>query len=130
MKARAAWLAIPLLGALGCGQKGPLYLPDHTGAVVTRPAAGAQATGTPAQSPGAAQQPAATQQPGAAQQPGATQQPGAAQQPAATQQPPPPSATGTAPAAAPDSAAPASSPNAPGTGAHKGSGKDDDATQK
>lgn len=106
MKARAAWLAIPLLGALGCGQKGPLYLPDHTGAVVTRPAAGAQATGTPAQSPGAAQQPAATQQP------------------------PPPSATGTAPAAAPDSAAPASSPNAPGTGAHKGSGKDDDATQK
>lgn len=24
--------------AAGCGQKGPLYLPEHTGTVVTRPA--------------------------------------------------------------------------------------------
>lgn len=45
MKTRAAWVAILLVGALGCGQKGPLYLPDHAGAVVTRPAAGAQNTG-------------------------------------------------------------------------------------
>jgi len=25
------------LGAVACGQKGPLYLPDHDGSVVTRP---------------------------------------------------------------------------------------------
>lgn len=35
----AAVLAVGLLGAIGCGQKGPLYLPDHNGAVVTRPGA-------------------------------------------------------------------------------------------
>ena len=50
-----AMLGIALLGALGCGQKGPLYLPDHNGAVVTRPAS---------QNNGAA--PPATQQPAAA----------------------------------------------------------------
>ena len=42
-------------GVAGCGQKGPLYLPERTGTVVTRPGAAAPATqGT--------QQPA-TQQP-------------------------------------------------------------------
>jgi predicted small lipoprotein YifL len=30
-----AALAVLLLG--GCGQKGPLYLPDETGEVITRP---------------------------------------------------------------------------------------------
>lgn len=34
--------AAALLGA--CGQKGPLYLPDESGEVVTRPAPGAEAT--------------------------------------------------------------------------------------
>lgn len=28
----------------GCGQKGPLYLPQRTGSVVTRPAQGARAS--------------------------------------------------------------------------------------
>ena len=46
MSVRAAWVAVALLGVIGCGQKGPLYLPEHTGgAVVTRPGAGAQSTG-------------------------------------------------------------------------------------
>jgi predicted small lipoprotein YifL len=31
-------LAACVLGLQGCGQKGPLYLPDATGEVVTRPA--------------------------------------------------------------------------------------------
>lgn len=35
------------LGAAGCGQKGPLYLPDEAGEVVTRP------TQTPAPNPAA-----------------------------------------------------------------------------
>jgi predicted small lipoprotein YifL len=56
MKTRAPCVAIVLLGVIGCGQKGPLYLPDRAGAVVTRPAAGAQSTGTTAP----AQQPAGT----------------------------------------------------------------------
>jgi predicted small lipoprotein YifL len=53
------WLAlgVALATALaGCGQKGPLYLPEKTGEVVTRPTqtpapastpAGAEATGAP-----------------------------------------------------------------------------------
>ena len=45
MNLRAAWVAVALLGVIGCGQKGPLFLPEHTGAVVTRPGAGAQNTG-------------------------------------------------------------------------------------
>jgi predicted small lipoprotein YifL len=31
------FLAACVLGLQGCGQKGPLYLPDATGEVVTRP---------------------------------------------------------------------------------------------
>ena len=38
----------PLIGSAlllaGCGQKGPLYMPDTGGAVVTRPAGAAQST--------------------------------------------------------------------------------------
>jgi len=64
MKTRAAWVAILLLGALGCGLKGPLYLPDHAGAVVTRPAAAAQNT-SPTQQAGAASQPGGTAPAGA-----------------------------------------------------------------
>jgi len=66
MKTRATCIAVMLLCVMGCGQKGPLYLPDHAGAVVTRPAADTQNTGAaaPAQQPGAAQEPTATQQPG------------------------------------------------------------------
>ncbi|HXR89174.1 MAG TPA: lipoprotein [Steroidobacteraceae bacterium] len=72
MKTRATCIAVMLFCVMGCGLKGPLYLPDHAGAVVTRPAAGTENTGAAAP----AQQPGATQQPGAAQEPAATQQPG------------------------------------------------------
>jgi predicted small lipoprotein YifL len=41
----AAGLA--LSGAVGCGQKGPLYLPERSGAVVTRPGTASQSTGAP-----------------------------------------------------------------------------------
>ena len=44
--ARTVVLCGALAAALGCGQKGPLYLPDHNGSVVTRPAGGAQSSGT------------------------------------------------------------------------------------
>ena len=56
---KTLWLAfgVALAAALpGCGQKGPLYLPEKTGEVVTRPTqtpapastpAGAEATGAP-----------------------------------------------------------------------------------
>ncbi len=68
MNRRTAWVAVALLGVIGCGQKGPLYLPEHTGAVVTRPGAGAQNTGT---TPG-------TQQPANGAAPAPTTTPGAA----------------------------------------------------
>lgn len=51
-------LALALLG--GCGQKGPLYLPDKGGAVVTPPPAPAGATPAPAQSAPAPQDTPAT----------------------------------------------------------------------
>jgi predicted small lipoprotein YifL len=40
--------ALPLTFTVGCGQKGPLYLPPKNGTVVTRPAgaAGAPPQGT------------------------------------------------------------------------------------
>jgi len=100
MKSRAACVAILLLGVIGCGLKGPLYLPDHTGAVVTRPAAGAENTGATAPS----------QQPGATQRPGATQQPGAI------------SGTGPDASATAEGATPATPKRNPG--------KDDDSSQK
>ncbi len=106
MNPRMAWVAVALLGAIGCGQKGPLYLPEHTGAVVTRPGTGAQNTGA---TPG-------TQQPanGTASAP-ATQTSGTATPPA--QQPA-------------DGAATAPSPAPSGT-TKKNSGKDaDDSSQK
>lgn len=34
-------LGFALLAGAGCGQKGPLYLPDEAGSVVTKPAEGA-----------------------------------------------------------------------------------------
>jgi len=104
MKTRAAWVAILLLGALGCGLKGPLYLPDHAGAVVTRPAAAAQNT-SPTQQAGAASQPAASSGTG----PAASATPG-----------------GTAPAGAPNAAG----TGRDGTVVHKNPGKDDDPAQK
>jgi len=49
---RVALAALVFLAALGgCGQKGPLYLPDKNAAVVTRPAAPAAAP--PATTPAA-----------------------------------------------------------------------------
>lgn len=53
-------LGAALTGAIGCGQKGPLYLPDHNGAVVTRPAGTARGSG--GQQPATQQQPAETPQ--------------------------------------------------------------------
>jgi predicted small lipoprotein YifL len=46
--ARRAWpllalTACTLLGVAGCGQRGPLYMPDRNARVVTRPAANASA---------------------------------------------------------------------------------------
>ena len=46
--ARRAWpllglAAGTLLGVAGCGQRGPLYMPDRNARVVTRPAANASA---------------------------------------------------------------------------------------
>lgn len=56
---RRTWplLALAALAAGGCGQKGPLYLPDKGGRVVTGPPAAAQpqpATAPPANPPPAA----------------------------------------------------------------------------
>lgn len=49
MKALPALLAAGVaLVAAGCGQKGPLYLPDKNAAVVTSPAQPATQTSTPA----------------------------------------------------------------------------------
>jgi predicted small lipoprotein YifL len=48
-------VGVTLIGAMGCGLKGPLYLPDHNGTVVTRPAGTAPGSG--------GQQPATQQQP-------------------------------------------------------------------
>jgi predicted small lipoprotein YifL len=44
--ARTVWpllglTACTLLGVAGCGQRGPLYMPDRNARVVTRPAANA-----------------------------------------------------------------------------------------
>ena len=54
-------LALALLG--GCGQKGPLYLPDKGGAVVTPPPATPGAAPAPAQSAPAPQDTPATAPP-------------------------------------------------------------------
>ncbi len=61
LTARRTVIGVALLGVLGCGQKGALYLPDHNAAVVTRPAGASQNTQQPA-----TQQPAQTPQTGAA----------------------------------------------------------------
>jgi predicted small lipoprotein YifL len=62
-------LGIAALAALGCGQKGPLYLPDHNGSVVTRPAGASQDTQPATQQPSPAPQtdaaPPGTAAPGA-----------------------------------------------------------------
>lgn len=49
---RVAWLTLVLLA--GCGQKGPLYLPDEARGIVTRPA--------PSDAPGESQQSPSTPQ--------------------------------------------------------------------
>ena len=50
-------LALAVLAAAACGQKGPLYLPDKNAKVVTTPAPAE--TPTPAATPTEASQPAA-----------------------------------------------------------------------
>jgi predicted small lipoprotein YifL len=67
MADRMRWIvAVTLLagasGLAGCGQKGPLYLPDKGGEVVTRPAGQTQQT---PQSPEKAPQPSTQPQPNA-----------------------------------------------------------------
>jgi len=52
-----AAVAAGVLALTGCGQKGPLYLPDKPGDVVTRPAA------RPVQTPPSAPQPATASPP-------------------------------------------------------------------
>lgn len=47
---RRAFMCGALLALAACGQKGPLYLPDEGGEVVTRPG-GASQTQQPSQSP-------------------------------------------------------------------------------
>ena len=63
---RRAWLPVTLamtLAAGGCGQKGPLYLPDKNAKVATAPAAGATtATQTAAPAAPSAATPAAAPQ--------------------------------------------------------------------
>ena len=53
--------AVAMLAA--CGQKGPLYLPDKGGAVVTRPGGQAQQQAPQSQPAGAATQPSNTDTP-------------------------------------------------------------------
>lgn len=101
MSLRVAWVAVALLGVIGCGQKGPLYLPEHTGgAVVTRPGAGAQNTGAAR----------------------ATQQPATGSATAPTTQ-----TNGTA---TPPAQVPANAPSTTPSATKKDSGKDDDSSQK
>lgn len=61
----AAGLAASVLamGLTGCGQKGPLYLPDKGGDVVTRPAGQAGQQAPRQQSPETAPQPSTQPQP-------------------------------------------------------------------
>ena len=54
-------LALAVLAAAGCGQKGPLYLPDKSARAVTAPAPAA--TPALAETPADASQPAATPAP-------------------------------------------------------------------
>jgi predicted small lipoprotein YifL len=51
--ARKLWplpglIACTLLGVAGCGQRGPLYMPDRNARVVTRPAANTAGSSAPA----------------------------------------------------------------------------------
>ncbi len=43
-------MACVMVGLAGCGQRGPLYLPDKNGRVVTHPAASAPADSSAASS--------------------------------------------------------------------------------
>ena len=63
MAARFAVLMAAAAVLAGCGQKGPLYLPDKGGAVVTRPGGQAQQPGPQSQPAGAATQPSNTDDP-------------------------------------------------------------------
>jgi predicted small lipoprotein YifL len=55
-KARVLSMCLLFAGLIGCGQKGPLYLPDKGGDVVTRPAGQTQQPSPQRQAP--PQQPA------------------------------------------------------------------------
>lgn len=61
------WLSVVGVVLLaGCGQKGPLYLPDSNGEVVTRPAQSGQ---QPGQAPQQQPSPADKEKEGSTQQP-------------------------------------------------------------
>lgn len=46
---RAAFVLAAVVSLAACGQKGPLYLPDEGGEVITRPAEQTQSPETPSQ---------------------------------------------------------------------------------
>jgi predicted small lipoprotein YifL len=56
----SAYAAVLTALLSGCGQKGPLYLPDKNATVVTAPAQPAPPATTPAAAPGTAAPPAQT----------------------------------------------------------------------
>jgi diaminopimelate decarboxylase len=74
----AAGLAASVALALaGCGQKGPLYLPEKGGAVVTSPAATPPAPPPAPVPPGQPQEPAPTAEPQSTPEPSPTTTPAA-----------------------------------------------------
>lgn len=77
---RIALGAATVVSLAACGQKGPLYLPDKGGEVITRPAAGSQGP----QSTEAAPQPAASPPDGAAMPDNAAGTPNSDKKPAET----------------------------------------------
>ncbi|HEY6454430.1 MAG TPA: lipoprotein [Steroidobacteraceae bacterium] len=54
MSATRVMIACALVGLAGCGQRGPLYLPDRNARVVTRPATAARSATSSAPAPSSA----------------------------------------------------------------------------
>jgi len=72
-RATACLAASVALALAGCGQKGPLYLPEKGGAVVTSPSGSAAPAPPPAPSaPGQPQEPAPTAEPQSTPEPAPT----------------------------------------------------------
>ena len=69
---RVAILAALMTSVAGCGQKGPLYMPDKGGDVVTRPAGQPRQSAPEQQSPPQSQSPETAPQPSTQPQPNST----------------------------------------------------------